>query len=430
MGRNSKKYAIEIDGILYYLSGNRLEQIVELSDIAGDKLFISDMQEAITRTMTIEAPFKYAEVMVRRNLQESGEFAEPVSIITHWKKKKGRSTTDIFFTALPTRLFYRYSEQIKEHEDSVILFPLFSSLYHFLKHMRHRNPAAVVFQHSRFADVIIGTKQRIYYANRCVAFDTSDEQISTLWSTVKSEIKTIESENRIKVEKICFLNWMDSAGEPEWDEDIESKFYSFEEEIVHFNEKKYNLSFIPVIKMLSGVKGISSRIEKTLYYTRKWAPYLNVLFFLAGLLLLSGYFWYNQRVDFIQKDLAAVEKKKTSLIQMMATQEIPHIEYQEAFSFVKDLAFYQRAPSYKEVINDISAALSSNMKLDILKMDYSKNDMTIEIFGQVKASFGKAYRGYQAFIKTLTTKGYIVKESKFNTEISSSEFYLTFKKRI
>jgi len=430
MVRDSRKYAIEIDGILYYLSENRLEQIVELSDIDGDKWFISDMQETITRTMTIEAPVRYAEVMVRKNLQESGEFAEPVSIITHWKKKKGRSTTDIFFTALPTRLFYRYSEQIKEHEDSVLLFPLFSSLHYVLRHMRHRNPAAVVFQHSRFADVIIGTKQRIYYANRCVAFDTSDEQISTLWSTVKSEIKTIESENRIKVEKICFLNWVDSGGEPEWDEDIESKFYSFEEEAIHFNEKKYDLSFIPAIKMLSGVKGISSRTEKTLYYTRKWAPCLNALFFLAGLLLLGGYFWFNQKVDFIQKDIAALEGKKASLIQMRAKQEVPHIEHQETFSFVNDLDFYQRAPSYKEVINDMSAALSSDMKLDILKMDYSKNDVTIEIFGTVKASFGMAYKGYQVFIKTLTKKGYIVKESRFNTEISNSEFYLTFKKRI
>ncbi|MBW1674162.1 MAG: hypothetical protein JRJ45_11070 [Deltaproteobacteria bacterium] len=430
MAKDSRKYAIEIDGILYYLSGNRLEQIVELNDIEGDKWFISDMQEAITKIMTIEAPVKYAEVMIRRNLQESGEFAEPVSIITHWKKKKGKSTTDIFFTALPTRLFYRYSEQIKEHEDSVLLFPLFSFLYYVLKHMRHRNPVAIVFQHSRFADVIVGTKKRIYYANRCVAFDTSDEQISSLWSTVKAEIKTIESENRIKIEKVCFLNWIDSGVEPEWDEDMENTFYCLEEEAIFFNEKEYHLSFLPALRMLSGVKGISSRTEKTLYYTQKWAPYLNALFLLAGLLLVAGYFWHNQKGDLLQKEVIALEGKKASLIQMRATQEIPHIEYKETFSFVKDLASYQRAPSYKEVISDISVALSSDMKVDILKMDYSRNDVVIEVFGIVKAPFGMAYKGYQSFIKILTQKRYIVKESRFNTEISNSEFFITFTKRI
>ena len=429
MVKDSRKYAIEIDGILYSLSGNKLEQIVELNDIEGNKWFISDMQEAITRTMTIEAPIKYAEIMVRKNLQESGEFAEPVSIITHWKNKKGKNTTDIFFTALPTRLFYRYSEQIKEHEDSIILFPLFSSLYYVLKHMPHRNPVAIVFQHSRFADIIIGTKKRIYYANRCVAFDTSDEQISTLWGMVKADIKTIESENRIKIESVFFLNWIDSGMEPVWEEDMENKFYSFEEEAIVFNEEEYHLSFLRSIRMLSGVKGIASRTEKTLYYAQKCAPYFNAIFLLTGLLLLGGFFWYNQKMDLIQKDLVALEGKKAS-IQMRVKQDIPQIDYKETFSFVKDLVSFQRAPSYKEVVSDISAALSFDMKVDILKMEYSRDDIMIEIFGKVKAPFGMAYKGYQIFIKTLTQKGYTVKESRFNTEISNSEFLITFTKRI
>ena len=56
--------------------------------------------------------------------------------------------------------------------------------------------------------------------------------------------------------------------------------------------------------------------------------------------------------------------------------------------------------------------------------------MVIEIFGNVKAPFGMAYKGYQGFIKILTQKGYTVKASRFNTEISNSEFFITFTKRI
>ena len=181
--------------------------------------------------------------------------------------------------------------------------------------------------------------------------------------------------------------------------------------------------------MLSGVKGISSPTEKTSYYTRKWAPCLNALFFLAGLLLLGGYFWYNQKVDLLQKDLIKLEGKKAA-IQMKAKQEIPQIEYKETFSFVRNLAFFQRAPSYKEVINDISGVLSSGMSIDVLKMDYSKDKMMVEIFGKVKAPFGMAYTGYQTFVDMLKQKGYRVKESRFDTEISSSEFLIKFTKRI
>jgi len=429
MIRDSRLYSIELDETTYSFSGDRLDRIVDLKDIEGDKWFISDMQKAVTKTMTIEAPIRYAEVMVRRKLQESGEFEEPVSIITHWKKKKGKNTTDIFFTALPTRLFYHYFDQIGEHEDSVILFPLFAVLYCVLKMMRHQNPVAIVFQHSRYADLIIGTKKRVYYANRCVAFDTSEEQISALWDMVRTDIKNVETDNRIKVAEVLFLNWIDSGAEPDRWEDMESEFYSMEEEAILFNGKEHHLSFLKALRMLSGVRGISSRKEKTFYYARKWAPYLNVLFFLAGLLLLGGYFLYNQKVDSLQKDLMALEGKKAA-IQMQAKQDIPQIEYKETFSFVRDLAFYQRAPSYKDVVNDISDARSSDMKVDVLKMDYSKDEMMVEIFGKVKAPFDMAYKGYQTFVEILTQKGYTVKSSRFNTEISTSEFLIKLTKRI
>ena len=51
-------------------------------------------------------------------------------------------------------------------------------LENYTKRMRSAEPVAVVFQHNRFADLVIGTSKKVYYANRCVAFDTSDEQIS------------------------------------------------------------------------------------------------------------------------------------------------------------------------------------------------------------------------------------------------------------
>jgi hypothetical protein len=428
MFKDSRLYAIELDGITYTFSGDRIEQIVDLKDIEGDRFFVSDMQEAITRTMTVEAPVRYVEVMVRRKLQESGEFEEPVSIITHWKRRKGKNAADIFFTALPTRLYYQYLDQIKEHEDSVLLFPLYSVLYQALKNIRPQDPVAIVFQHSRFADLIIGTKKRIYYANRCIAFDTSEEQISGLWDMVKTDIRTIETENRIKVARILLLNWIDSGIPPGWQDETE-QVYSFEEEAISFSEKEYHISFLKALRMLSGISGISPWTDKTLYYTRRSSPYFNAIFFLGALSLIGGYFWYGQKVDLLQNDLIALEQKRNA-IQMETSRETPQLEYKETLAFVRELAFYQRAPSYKEVINDISDARSSDMKVDVLKIDYSKDEMMAEIFGMVQAPFDLAYKGYQGFVETLTKKGYFIKESSFNTEINSSEFLLTFKKRI
>lgn len=430
MFKNSKQYALELDGTTYGLSGNSLEQVLEYTDINTDIYLVSDLQEAVSRTMTIESPAKYVEVMVRKNLQESGEFDEPLSIITHWKKKKDRNTTDIFFTALPSRILYQYYDRIRQNEDSVILFPLYSVLFSILKKVRSKEPVAIVFQHNRFADLIIGTNNKVYYANRCVAFDESEEQISTLWNAVRNDINATETENRIKVNKVFKLLWLNSAVPPEWPEDIKDDIYfTGEDTTILLDEEEYHLPFLMAIQAISGISGISPPSEKVFYYTKRYSPYLNAVFFLAAFLLVAGAFWYNHQANIINKKLTVTEERKSE-IQREISWDIPRVSYGELLSFVGNLAYCQNAPSYKEVINDVSNAVSTDMKVDVLKIDYIKDEVRLEIFGKSAASFDKAYRGYQLFEKILKEKRYFIDESKFDTEINSSVFLVKFRKKI
>ncbi len=92
--------------------------------------------------------------------------------------------------------------------------------------MNPKDPTAIIFQHNRFADLIVGTKNKIYFANRCVSFDTSEEQIGSLWQTLQSDIDTVEVENKIHVGKIITLSWIDSKILPEWPGERECEYLS------------------------------------------------------------------------------------------------------------------------------------------------------------------------------------------------------------
>ena len=193
MNNNNRQYVIELDGVIYHLKGSRLKQIANLKESKGESRFITEMQGTISRTMTVEAPAKYAEFVVRKRLQESGDFDEPVKVLTHWKKKKGKNTTDIFFTALTASHYHAYLEKIRGNEDGILMLPLYAFLYNVLKGIRTEDPVAVVFQHGRFADLIIGDKKQMYYSNRCVAFDMSDEQTAVLWDAIRTDIQTVQT---------------------------------------------------------------------------------------------------------------------------------------------------------------------------------------------------------------------------------------------
>ena len=427
MLRKSRRYTIELDGATYSFINNKLEPVEDLRDVQGDQWFISDMREAISRVMSIEGDIKYVEHMVRRELQESGEFDEPVSIITHWKKKKGKNSTDIFFTAVPTRLFYQYFDQISEHEYSTLFFPLYAVIFSVLKRIRSQAPVAVIFRHDRFADLIIGTKNRVYYARRFVAYDTGEDQIATLWKTIREDITAVESDRRINVARAFLLNWVGIEAMPEWPEASKFELFPLEEETVELDRGAQRLSFLKAIRTQSGLRGISPVKEKVFYYARQSAPYLNAIALLAIFLLVGGYFLYSQKADFLHKEVASLERKIAGIqVKIDRRKE----QYKNTFSFVKNLAYYEKAPSYKQVVNDISSAFSPEMKIEVLKMEYTDDGLQAEIFGRVTAPFDRAHRWYQNFLKILKQRGYTLKESRFDTEISASGFLIKFSKRI
>ncbi len=126
MSGNKRAYAVELDGNFFRLSGNRLEPISDVNDLVGDHWLISDMQESISRTMTVEVESKYAELIVDRNLRESGDFDESVTVIAHRKEKKAVNqriyfsrpyrpvfTTPILIEYINMRTVFFYSQYLQ-----------------------------------------------------------------------------------------------------------------------------------------------------------------------------------------------------------------------------------------------------------------------------------------------------------------------------
>jgi hypothetical protein len=429
MFRKKRAYAIELDGNLYRVSGNRLERIVDLKDLEGDYWFVSDMQEVISRTMTVEVEPKYAELIVDRKLRESGDFDESVTVIAHRKKRKSGKTTDIFFSALPSRLYHSYFDQIHLHEHSILLFPLSSILYGVLKCARSAKPICVIFQHNRFADLIIGCGKKVFYTNRFVAFDDGKDQIASLWETIRNNIKEVETDNRIQLDQIILLNWIDSGAPPDWPENTEYRVQALENEEIHFNGDIHHISFLTAVDRQSAAGAVSSLMDKARYYAGRFTSYGMAVFLAVSLLLLVGNFWYRQQSDFLQKKLHTLESKIAG-IQLNSPKTVSLEELDSSIAFLKDLSFYRRAPAYKTIMNDIADGFAVDMVLETLKMDYTPNEILVEAFGRIRAPFKNAYKGYQRCLRTLNGKGYFVTVNHFDTQIKDSQFLIKFGKKL
>lgn len=425
---HARQYVIELDGATYRFSGNRLEKIDALGDVSDtcDLWVVSDLENALTRKMTVNAPVRYAEIIARKTMQESGEFDEPVSLITHWKNKVDRTTTDIFFTALPTRLYTRYRELSKQRENTVLLFPLFVVLEGVVKRMAGREHLAVFFHHNRFVDILIGNTNSITYANRCAAVDESQAQSAALWDMVRADLERAEEESNLPINRMLFLNWIDTDSAPAWLRDEKKTLLSIEKRTIFFGPEQRNASFLQAMSMQSALRSHAPAWEKLLYGVQRSLPALNLVFALAVLFFLGAYLWCDYQGGKLTRQVAVLKGRAAAMHRQVPFEKIP---YEEVLSFVGDLEVYRRTPGFRRVVNDVSEAVPKGVSIQVLKADYSHDAVHMEIFGRADASFDDAYRGFQGLANILRQKGYHVDDTRFDTAIRRSEFLMTLTRK-
>jgi hypothetical protein len=382
--------------------------------------------------MQVKSDIRYAEAVVARTLQNEGEFEEPVTVITHWKKKRsGESgeTIDIFFTALTSRIYLQYLHKIAEHPDLLTLIPVFGVLAGLIKQLNPKDPIAVVFRHNRFADLVVGKKNRFYLATQCVAFDTGEEQISVLWETVSREISAHIRETALRVKKVIVLNWIDTKEDLPPMEAHGIEAFLFDPEPITHEKTLHFLSFTRALKMFPPMEGITPGNGKLLFYSDRLSPFFRAVFAGAAIVMLAGSLFFQAETKTLKTSVAAVEERLNRMNRTPLSQSLES-DYPGTLKFVDSLFHNRNLPSCKDIINDISMGMSSSTLVEELNIDYADKGLKIHLAGRMEADFDRAYKEYQALVSTLRKSGYRIDGNTFNTRIDSSRFELTLSRRI
>ena len=427
MFNNAMPYAIELDGGLIRGDKGELHPLSDLSHIKGNCRVVSDFQNAIARMMTVEADARYVELMISRKLQETGEFDEPVTVIPHWKRQRGKNTTDIFFTALPSKQYFRYLELVAEHRDHLIILPLQCLLLTMIRKYAGQRPVAAAIQHDRFADILIGTRKKIWYANRVVAFDNSDEQMQALWETIRSDIDAVGKQQHQPIQSLYTANWIDSGPLPRWTDADAPELISVEECPVTMDQKQLKASLPVLIHETSVRHAVASRADKLFCMARRALPYFNCALLLAAL-LLGGYgMWHKNRSAALTGQIQNLRRAAIQIQEKIPAQA-ESVPYEPTLAFVQSLWSCRNLPTYNQILNDVSQDMDGALKIENINANYTDDKVEVKAFGRVNAPFETAYKGYQALQNRLRRQGYTIVDQRFDTQINASSFLIHFVK--
>jgi hypothetical protein len=300
---------------------------------------------------------------------------------------------------------------------------VFAVLFGFIKKVAGKETLAVVFRHDRFADLVIGRKDQVFFATRCMAFDTGDEQIGSLGATVSREIATCIQEQSITVKKILFLNWIDCPEAMLPMEDLDVPGFVFDEEPVTHGDTVHSVSFTRAIKFFPPLEGIGPGKGKLLYAADTLAPWIMGVLLVFTLALAWGMTVYQARARAAADRIVSVETAIHGMEKDLSVK-LQQMEYQPALKFADTLFYTLALPSLKDVINDISRGVPDAARVDHITLEYGQRDVQIHIRGAINTEFDIAYQGYQQLLAGLEHQGYTVAKSRFTTRIDASRFEL------
>jgi len=418
---------IELDGRRLVLSGNTLSEAPPGEAGTADGRLVTDLEESVPRFWSVETEPRYAELVLRKRLRDSGEFDDFVSVIPHWKRRRGPNLTDVFFTAVPARVLDRYRREAREAQGSPLLFPLYGVLFRILKRRAGRDPAALVFPHHRFADLIIASEREVFLANRSVAFDNSEEQLDRLWESVGADIRRTEVEQGIRVGRAFFLSWIDTPGTLPSLDRLGVPVSRLEEETVLLDGARHRVSLPGEAAALSWRESISPPSVRAGYAARRLVPILQGAAALVSVCLLAGGLYFNRTAE--RNAAATAElRKELNRLQVASPAGSTRAEAAAAAGFVERLRRTREAPSFGEVLETLSRNLPGKMTLEVLKIDYPENGLLLELFGSAPEPFERAQPQFQALILGLQQAGYRIEERRFDTAVDRSEFLLRLRK--
>ncbi len=163
--------------------------------------------------------------------------------------------------------------------------------------------------------------------------------------------------------------------------------------------------------------------EKLLYFAQKSAPFANMGLLAMALLLVVATLAYRRSANEIQQQAALIQKEIGQVHLNLPRHNVDG-NFDGLLKFVGDLNRYHGAPSYQQIIADLTAPQFNSLALNNLKVEYGADHIRLEMTGEIDAAFERAHAGYQGLLRRLDRLGYQIRESSFETNISRSQVML------
>lgn len=469
---------VDVDGMPHLVRRRTAEMLETIATVKGNKWVVSDFGGVSPKYMTVEAPARYAEIVAQRRLLEMGEAGEHARICTHWKRARGKTSTELFFTVVEGDLYSAYEDRAFDDVNHHLLFSTHALLYACLREHSKNKTVLVMFEHDRHVDLLLGRSGQVLATSRVSSYAYTQEAKENQMDTVGQELKSMMMDMQGKLEMIVYFGWLmgeetesssatgssttgssgfSSFGGGETKEASTSTGWAATGESTSMGKEQARLmsaewahklakslevplkllkpkmhdvrgnefvvSSIPdAMSALTVADSSSPVMDRIQYQAQRSMPWVTLISLLMVSGLYLGGLWMQR-----QANLLADETLKYADVSMGATMKVDPVdpEFLKVVAFTDNISRLKTAPSLQGLLTDITSALSGKMTFDQVIIEYDEHSkVTTTLNGRIKSGFAQASQEHETFITGLTSRNFRVVKSDFSTDVSELQFTL------
>ncbi len=413
----AEEYVYEFDGKLFIDKDQSLHPIANLDDIDGAKKILTDFNnQAFARVIYIESQPKYAELLAKKKINDSGEFDDSIDLHVH-KKQKVSDLTKLYCTPIPAHVLEHYRNLVASNDNGIVLSSIHDALWATIKKYNFSEPTVLVFTHYKSYEVLIASAKQVYFAGKFNAFEYDRESITSIWDVIGNEVKKIQVELSDSIKSAYLYH---GGIEQEIVNVITNKLSSLSIDLTIPKVsagKKHNLHLLMKSLDLSPLMG--SFLDKAAFFFQKNSSAINfsVVFIALSLFAFSAY----AKLEI--KSLNESTNNKNSAIKQF---KLPVVNIPD--DLAQNIGFYQQLRNtvqekqISDVFADLATAASEYVTINKLNFSQNQSISSIKVNGNIVSSFDDAYQSYKKMIASLNSDGYTVTEELFTTNINQSDF--------
>lgn len=467
---------LEIDQRTVQFSRKGALPLESVAQVKGDKWFVTDFGAGAPGLATVEAPVAYAEMVLLRKLRERGEAGENARVLAHWKQVRGTNSCELLYTLVEGDAIRHYEDMAREDEYHHLLFASNALLYAILKNHWQDKTVAVLFEHDRHVDCLVGRSGKVLAADRYTSYSTDSKQ--NLVDQLTEELQAVAKAAHSPINRIVHLLWSTGRELPVATGPVATEHRSgfgaatektaehslsfgsssrksgasagleaaqaaigwvsrlaqhLEAEAVPFKPDYHALagdeylltSITAAIPHLRPRNSSSPTLAHWLYLAQRFLPRVAMGAWAVIGLLFAGAIWLQQGAN-------ALESEKNRILAASGYEVAPLVVdpgYKEAVAFADTLDRLQSAPSFHKIMEELSSSRKGKLAFEKLRLEFDGElNASLHLAGRIGTPFEQSNQDHENFIATLNNLGFQVVQERNTTDIRTLDLTLKMKR--